>query len=930
MDPGMDPPIGTPVGSPIGIAQLTPLRDQLLQCGRVGSANKIDELITLETMPELRTNSLKLELRGFLQPPLQPQKDGGGIDNVFPNLCQFDQIFVELGEQLQCPVTESTSDPLTSCLKKILQQRPEGTDFDHHKEILMPAWVDRYMDGDLANHAESNITHVTMVEAAYHLFDPDWCIEWNCKLSKYERYILTANLIRVTIPCLKVRLKKRPRYYPEYIWILMTHLDRDLGCLLSEDTAKKMMVGNNEKKKDVSMKMKKMMEEAKNNGNNMAFGCIMHGGSNCAHHAAIAGNITRIVQLIRTPTSRKLLNGRDRHGDTPLHTATNLGQNKIVELLCSKAAETDVYALDCEGSAPLHNAVKLGLLSTVKTMIASGMNMNVGNTKPDLDHPLHTQLRRMYPKNQPNTLACGLTALHMAAMTSQNEILQLILETSTVNINARDGQSTTPFAYAGNSSNPRAALLLARHGADVDAHQELGCTALHFAASRGKTDMVRYLVESLGVNRTALWQGETARQHALKMGYHTTADMMQQLRACASTRTSCRKTPIHACGGCKTVKYCCQEHAKADWKMHKKDCKRIQRNRALSPLVPIESVKVKSQKGTIATDEERKELINLEQLHLLSSPAQIERNKIKLLAKADTETPLVPLPLRNCALCNQEEPNPVKYYEYCVVNERIGSDHAHFLPCCGNWLCESCLNTKTNGKKCCICKAKKPKTNKILSLYRKQAEEGNPHAQFHFAQYLAGEHTTVEGDFVTSKYGNLSKSAAVHWYETAANNGHLPSHVCLGFEYMLGITARTGSSGVVKNYEKAFYWLKRASNVNFVPAKYFLGNLLAFGGFNEMERCLSHKEDMSKVPFNSEAAQLFCSAGSQGHFKASLVVGVFKSQGHDMCCFMCSKISQLTTTCAGCKFSFYCSAKCRKAAKKSHRKVCQIMKGRKI
>jgi len=89
----------------------------------------------------------------------------------------------------------------------------------------------------------------------------------------------------------------------------------------------------------------------------------------------------------------------------------------------------------------------------------------------------------------------GRTALHCAAAVGNIEVCELLLDYS-VNVNAQDLYGYTPLICAAMNSHLEIVKLLLRHNADVDTCEyEGGWTALHFAASLGREDILYYLIE---------------------------------------------------------------------------------------------------------------------------------------------------------------------------------------------------------------------------------------------------------------------------------------------------------------------------------------------------------------------------------------------------------------------------------------------------
>uniref|UniRef100_A0A1I8HX91 ANK_REP_REGION domain-containing protein n=1 Tax=Macrostomum lignano TaxID=282301 RepID=A0A1I8HX91_9PLAT len=93
----------------------------------------------------------------------------------------------------------------------------------------------------------------------------------------------------------------------------------------------------------------------------------------------------------------------------------------------------------------------------------------------------------------------GHTALHHAALNGQTEVAQLLLTKAPELVNIEDRQECRPLHWAACHGSEAMLELLVRHGAELNAPDELGFTALHAAAACGHVLAVRRLV-SLGAD----------------------------------------------------------------------------------------------------------------------------------------------------------------------------------------------------------------------------------------------------------------------------------------------------------------------------------------------------------------------------------------------------------------------------------------------
>ncbi len=92
--------------------------------------------------------------------------------------------------------------------------------------------------------------------------------------------------------------------------------------------------------------------------------------------------------------------------------------------------------------------------------------------------------------------ADGFTALHLACFFGHPNIAEMLLRYGAdPNAHSKNAMSVSPIHSAAAGRKQRAIEWLVEYGADVNAVQHGGWTALHEAANQGNTEMVRYLIE---------------------------------------------------------------------------------------------------------------------------------------------------------------------------------------------------------------------------------------------------------------------------------------------------------------------------------------------------------------------------------------------------------------------------------------------------
>lgn len=191
---------------------------------------------------------------------------------------------------------------------------------------------------------------------------------------------------------------------------------------------------------------------------------------------------------------------QDWKGNTPLHEAARLpvGAREFLTLLLDRGAKLE--AVNNERSTPLQVALMRGTTEAVEFLLEKGANPN------------------------PPTGPMGMSPLHIAALMGRKEAAESLLRRK-ANVGAQDamnGQLPLHWAALGGAARmrkelppgtaqdyPATVLLLLDRGADVNATNRLGGTALHLAVASGAPAMARLLLNHHASPDARDIQGET-------------------------------------------------------------------------------------------------------------------------------------------------------------------------------------------------------------------------------------------------------------------------------------------------------------------------------------------------------------------------------------------------------------------------------------
>ncbi|KAK3267856.1 hypothetical protein CYMTET_23609, partial [Cymbomonas tetramitiformis] len=199
-------------------------------------------------------------------------------------------------------------------------------------------------------------------------------------------------------------------------------------------------------------------------------------------------------------------------GRRPFHAAAEKGMVEMVRELAGKGAEVD--AEDGEGRTALTVALAFGQEAAARALLEAGAGVNAGT---------------------------GQRPLHGAAEGGMVEMLRELVDKG-ADVDAEDGEGHTALTVALAGGQEAAARALLEAGAGVNAGT--GRRPLHAAAERGTVELVRELLEKSAEVDAEDREGRTALTVALAFGQEAAARAL--LEAGAGVNAGTGRRPLHA------------------------------------------------------------------------------------------------------------------------------------------------------------------------------------------------------------------------------------------------------------------------------------------------------------------------------------------------------------------------------------------------
>lgn len=228
---------------------------------------------------------------------------------------------------------------------------------------------------------------------------------------------------------------------------------------------------------------------------------VYKNGSTALHFAAEQGNAAALTKLLEYGAAVDQIN---QGGDTPLFFAAKSGNRECVSLLIDRGGQVQVHTVNFDGNTALHYAAWKNRADVITSLIkAHGCNPNSTNKKGErpisfaIAYSSFEAIIALINNGADLTEPQKARILYLAASAGCVPLITLLIKDKGCDPNVeKEGETALHRAAANGHYDALYQLLVL--GADKNASDESGYTALHHAALHDRSAIVVALIKYFG------------------------------------------------------------------------------------------------------------------------------------------------------------------------------------------------------------------------------------------------------------------------------------------------------------------------------------------------------------------------------------------------------------------------------------------------
>jgi ankyrin repeat protein len=236
---------------------------------------------------------------------------------------------------------------------------------------------------------------------------------------------------------------------------------------------------------------------------------------------AYEGDLVKVKQLILQ--NNNTIHSKNLYGDTILLWASREGHLELVRLILENGGDIN-FQNEVTGETALINSSKAGHFEIVKFLIKNGANINAkdnkgntallcGCTKGHLD--IVKMIREYASSDSKEMNDC----LIFASYSGNKELINFLINSYNVNINAFEEHGKTALMVATMSGNSEIIRILLDHGASININDKTRRNALMLSVQAGNLELAELLIQKGADVNNKDYKGISPLMFAAKSGH---------------------------------------------------------------------------------------------------------------------------------------------------------------------------------------------------------------------------------------------------------------------------------------------------------------------------------------------------------------------------------------------------------------------------